>query len=156
MPRVAVITVSDRAASGQAEDRSGPAVAERLRDGGFDADAVQVVSDDPAEIREAIGNAAARARLVITTGGTGLSPRDHTPDVTTELADYLVPGMAEEMRRVGREKTPRAMLSRGVVGVVGRSLVVNLPGSPSGAVESLDAVLPLIPHALEQLVGAGH
>ena len=156
MPRVAVITVSDRVSRGEAVDGSGPAVAERLRLLGLDVEPIQVVPDEPVEIEAAITGAVARARLVVTTGGTGISPRDHTPEVTARLADYLVPGMAEEMRRRGREQTPQAVLSRGVVAVIGRSLVINLPGSRVGAVENLEAVAEVLPHALDQLAGGGH
>lgn len=156
MSRVAVITVSDRVSRGEAEDRSGPAIAERLRREGLEVEPVRVVPDNPGEIEAAIIEASARARLILTTGGTGIGPRDHTPEVTARVANYLVPGMSEEIRRVGREKTPMAVLSRGVVGVVGQSLVINLPGSQAGAVESLEAVLAVIPHALDQLAGGGH
>ncbi|HEV1997947.1 MAG TPA: MogA/MoaB family molybdenum cofactor biosynthesis protein [Candidatus Dormibacteraeota bacterium] len=156
MARVVVITVSDRVARGAAEDLSGPAVADCIRLSGLDVEPVQVVPDDPVDLEAAIVGAAARAQLVVTTGGTGISPRDHTPEVTARVADYLVPGLGEEMRRVGREKTPMAILSRGLVAVVGRSLVINLPGSQAGAVESLEAILPVIPHALDQLAGGGH
>ena len=156
MARAAVITISDRVSRGEADDRSGPAISELLRLQGMDVEPVQVVADEPVEIEDAIRGAARRAPLVLTTGGTGLSPRDHTPEVTARVADYLVPGMAEEMRRQGRETTPTAVLSRGVVAVLGRSLVVNLPGSQAGAVESLQALVPVIPHALDQLAGGGH
>ena len=156
MSRVAVITVSDRVSRGEAEDLSGLAIAERVILAGLDVELVQVVPDDSEQIEAAILGAAARAQLVLTTGGTGISARDHTPDVTAAVADQLLPGLAEEMRRVGREKTPMAILSRGVAAVVRRSLVINLPGSPAGAVESLEAVLPVIPHALDQLAGGGH
>jgi molybdenum cofactor synthesis domain-containing protein len=154
--QAAVITISDRVSAGEAEDASGPAVAARLRERAFEVEPVRVVPDDPEAIAEAIAAAVVAARLVVTTGGTGIGPRDHTPQVTAGLAEYLVPGMAEEMRRAGREKTPMAMLSRAVVAVVGGSLVVNLPGSVAGATESLDALLPMIPHALEQLAGGDH
>ena len=156
MYRVAVITVSDRVSRGEAEDRSGPAIVERLRREGLDVEQVQVVPDEAGQIEAAILGAAARAELVLTTGGTGIGPRDTTPEVTARVADYLVPGISEEIRRVGREKTPMAVLSRGVVGVVGGSLVINLPGSQQGAVESLEAILAVIPHALDQLAGGGH
>jgi molybdenum cofactor synthesis domain-containing protein len=156
MMQATVITVSDRVARGAAEDRSGPAVAGRLRAEGLVVGDVVTVADEPREISAAITAAAAAASLVLTTGGTGLSPRDRTPEATAAVADYLVPGLAEEMRRSGRAKTPMAVLSRGVAAVIGGALVINLPGSPAGAVESLEALLPVIPHALEQLGGGDH
>ncbi|GAC1331918.1 MAG: MogA/MoaB family molybdenum cofactor biosynthesis protein [Candidatus Dormibacteria bacterium] len=154
--QVVVITVSDRVTAGTATDTSGPAVADLLRRHGLSAGPVRVVPDEPDQIRAALAMAAGEAALVLTTGGTGLGARDHTPGVTAAMADYLVPGLAEEMRRSGREKTPMAILSRGVAAVVGRTLVINLPGSRAGAVESLEAVLPVIPHALDQLAGGDH
>ena len=156
MTKVVVITVSDRVSAGAAEDGSGPALVEMLRDHGLEAGPVIVVPDEPAAITRAIATAVGGAALVLTTGGTGLSPRDHTPEVTAALADYLVPGLAEEMRRAGRKKTPMAVLSRAVVAVVGTTLVINLPGSQAGAVESLESLLPVIPHALDQLAGGDH
>ena len=156
MGRVVVITVSDRVSAGAAEDGSGPALVDLLQLHGLEAGPVRVVADEAAEITAAIGAAVREATLVLTTGGTGLSPRDHTPDVTAALADYLVPGLAEEMRRAGRKKTPMAVLSRAVAAVVGGTLVINLPGSRAGAVESLEALLPVIPHALDQLAGGDH
>ena len=152
----AVITVSDRVSSGEAEDASGPELVAALADHGFEVVSATAIADEPAAIGAEIRRAAASAALVVTTGGTGLGPRDHTPEATTSVADYLVPGIAEEMRRAGRFTTPMALLSRAVAGVVGRSLVLNLPGSSSGALESLDAVADVLPHALDVLGGADH
>jgi molybdenum cofactor synthesis domain-containing protein len=149
--RARVITVSDGVATGNREDTSGAAVAEMLIEAGFAVTAREVVADDVDEIRRALG--ADVADLVVTTGGTGLAARDVTPEATRSWIDYEVPGLAEEMRRVGREATPMALLSRAVAGVHGRTLVVNLPGSEKGARESLAAVLPVLDHALDLLGG---
>jgi molybdopterin adenylyltransferase len=154
-PTAFVITVSDRGAAGEAEDRSGPAVAALLEAAGFEVIGRRVIPDEIDEIRallrEADGN------LVVTTGGTGLSARDVTPQATALEIDYPVPGLAEEMRRAGMASTPMAALSRGLAGVRGRTLILNLPGSERGATESLVAVLPVLGHALQQLAGqTGH
>jgi molybdopterin adenylyltransferase len=148
----AVITASDRSAAGERGDTSGAAVADRLATLGFAVER-RIVPDDRPDIEAAIVAAAARHPLVVTTGGTGLTPRDVTPQATAAVVDYQVPGLAEAMRAAGRRSTPMADLSRGIVGVRGRSLVINLPGSPRGAVESLDAIAPVLPHALETLAG---
>lgn len=151
-----VITVSDRVSVGEAEDLSGPAVADALVRHGFAVAGSMTVRDDVEAIVAAIGEAAASTNLVVTTGGTGLGPRDRTPEATSAIADFLVPGIAEAMRAAGVASTPMAMLSRGLAAAVGRGLVVNLPGSPAGAVESLEAVVAVLPHAIQVLAGADH
>jgi molybdopterin adenylyltransferase len=156
--RVAVITISDSVASGQREDKSGPSVIARCRELGWEIKSSLVVADDPPSIREQLRELAdsGRVDLILTTGGTGLSPRDSTPEATMAVADRLIPGFAEEMRRKGMEKTPRAILSRAVAAVRHRSLILNLPGSPAGAVESLDAIADLLPHSISIIHGARH
>lgn len=147
-----MLTVSDRVAAGTRADASGDALATRLEGLGFTV-ARHVVPDEVAAIAAAIRDGAAAHPLVVTTGGTGLTPRDVTPQATATVLDYEVPGLAEAMRAEGRRSTPMADLSRGLAGVAGRSLVLNVPGSPRGSMESLDAVVAVLDHALETLAG---
>jgi len=147
----AVLTVSDSSARGERADLSGPAVAEALRKRKFSIVATEIVPDERPVIQKAILRLAAGARLVVTTGGTGIAERDVTPEATRAVCDRLLEGVAERMRFRGAKKTPFAALSRGLCGVRGKSVILNLPGSPRGAVESLDAVIDLLPHALELL-----
>jgi molybdenum cofactor synthesis domain-containing protein len=146
------VTASDRGASGERADATGEGVAGRLQRLGFAVER-RVVPDDRPMIENAIRDGASRFPLVVTTGGTGLTPRDVTPQATLAVIDYEVPGLAEAMRAAGRRQTPMADLSRSVVGVAGRSLVVNLPGSPKAALESIEAIVPVLEHALETLAG---
>ena len=153
-----VITCSTRAAAGEREDASGPALVATLQATGFDvAPEPIVLPDDEDRIAATLGALAdAGAQLVVTSGGTGLTPGDRTPAATRRVIDREIPGLAELMRAAGMVSTPLAALSRGVVGARGTTLIVNLPGSPRGAVESLTAVLPVLRHALEQLAGGDH
>ncbi len=156
--RVAILTVSDSVARGEREDLSGPALAERCRQLGWEVTSALRCSDDPAAVRSQLRTAAdsGRADVLFTTGGTGLGPRDTTPEATLDVADRAIPGLAEEIRRKGVEITPTAILSRGVAVVRHKTIIVNLPGSPKGAVESLEVIAHLLPHAVEILHGAHH
>ena len=159
--RVAVITVSDRAASGEYEDRSGPAARDGLLAAGFDCTDVRVVPDDATQIASAIVESVADGvRLVLTTGGTGLGPRDITPEATAGLRGVEVPGIAEAIRSKGLESTPYAMTSRGLAVVVdgptGPVLVVNAPGSTGGAKDAVAILVPVLEHVVNQFDGGGH
>lgn len=156
--RVAVLTVSDSVSRGEREDRSGPGVAERCRALGWQVISSEAVSDDRAALEKRLAALAdsGSVDVVLTTGGTGVGPRDSTPEATTAVCQKILPGLGELMREKGQEKNPRAALSRALAGVCRRALIVNLPGSPRGAVESLDVVADLLPHAVEVLQGASH
>ena len=148
-----VLTVSDGVRAGTREDRSGEAVEQRLAGLGFEVRR-EVVADEPDQIGRIVSQAAdAGARLVVTSGGTGLGPRDRTPDGVTPIVDYVIPGFGEAMRAEGRTHTPLASLSRSFGAVRGQTLIICVPGSPRGALESLDAVDMILGHALETLAG---
>ena len=151
--KAVVLTVSDRASAGQSPDESGPAVQRLLEDAGFEDSSVYVLPDIQQMIAQFLATAAVHHQLVVTTGGTGLGPRDVTPEATRSVLDYEVPGLAELMRAEGLRKTPMAALSRSLVGVRGRALIVNLPGSVTGATESLAAIVPVLGHAVKLLAG---
>ncbi|MCR5748258.1 MAG: MogA/MoaB family molybdenum cofactor biosynthesis protein [Lachnospiraceae bacterium] len=157
--RVTIITLSDNGVKGLREDTSAPALKEAMNNvAGFEVTDMMILSDDRSGIEKALIDICDnnKADLILTTGGTGLSPRDNTPEATQAVIERNVPGIAEAMRIKSLSITPRAMLSRGICGIRGKTLIVNLPGSPKGAVENLDAILPALPHAIGILTGSEH
>jgi molybdopterin adenylyltransferase len=147
-----VLTISDGVAEGTRQDESGDALARRLADLGYEVERA-VVADEMEQIAGAVNEASRRFDLIVSTGGTGLGPRDRTPQTLHALLDYEIPGFGEQMRGFGRTRTPMADLSRSVAGVLGSTLVIAVPGSPGGALDSLAAVEPILEHALETLGG---
>jgi len=153
MITVAVLTMSDKGSKGEREDSSGPLIKDMLKSIDAEVKHYDILPDEKELIKEKLIKYSKEVDLIITTGGTGLSPRDVTPEATLEVIDRQVPGIAEAMRSEGLKKTSRAMLSRAVTGVKGRSLIINLPGSPKAVKENLAVILDVIPHAIEKIKG---
>ncbi len=154
--RVAVVTVSDRAACGLRDDATGPALTRAVRAAGLDADDPRVVPDDEGALAEMITALAGSYDLLLLAGGTGIAPRDRTPEGVEHACDRMIPGIGEAIRAASRDEIPAASLSRACGGVRGQTIVVALPGSPSGATDAWAAIAPFITHAVDQLRGGDH
>lgn len=158
MIKAAILTVSDSCAVGKREDESGQTIEDILAAGGFEVCERRIAVDDAEVIANELRSLSDKAQVdvVLTTGGTGLGPRDVTPEATSSVCERMVPGLSEMMRAEGFKKTKNAVLSRGGAGVRNRTLIVNLPGSPKGAKESLEIILDVLPHAVDMMLGGGH
>jgi len=153
MTTAAVLTISDSSSRDERADQSGPATIEVLREHGFEVSHHEVLPDEQPMIEAALLRLSDEVRVIVTTGGTGLGPRDVTPEATRAVCSRLIDGVAERMRAAGLEYTPFAVLSRGLCGVRGQTLILNLPGSPAAAIQSLQSVIEVLPHALDLLAG---
>lgn len=153
MISVAILTLSDKGSRGEREDLGGPLIREMIRAIDADVSYYDIIPDEKTLIREKLIGYSKSVDLILTTGGTGLSPRDVAPDATLEVIEREIPGIAEAMRMAGLKKTNRAMLSRAIAGVRGKTLIINLPGSPKAVKEGLEAIMDVIPHAVEKIKG---
>ncbi len=154
MIRAAILTISDRGSRGEREDISGPAISEMLKQIDAEVVSIDILPDEKYDIMNKLIELSQKADLVLTTGGTGLSPRDVTPEATMEIIEREIPGIPEVMRYEGMKITDRAMLTRAVAGVRGRTLIINLPGSPKAVRENLSVILSTLPHAIEKIKGS--
>ena len=154
MIKVAVLTLSDKGSKGEREDTSGPAIEKLVKTIGAEIIHSEILPDEKSQIKRKLVSLCKKADLVLTTGGTGVSPRDVTPDATKEVVDYEIPGIAEAMRAEGLKKTSFSMISRAVAGVRGETLIINLPGSPRAVEENLAVILPVLSHTIEKIKGS--
>jgi molybdenum cofactor synthesis domain-containing protein len=154
MIRVAVLTLSDRASKGKRKDVSGPTIERLVKKINAEVVSYDILPDEKVLIKKKLISLCKKADLILTTGGTGVSPRDVTPEATREVIEKEIPGIAEAMRQKGLEKTPFAMISRAVAGIRGKTLIINLPGSPKAVKENLSAILKVLPHAIEKIKGS--